>query len=102
MKEIRREHYKGNTIPKYNQENLDPYDVFCAYLRNYACTSGWEFIAIGSEISVVVCAWNNYIGYEKARKKELVISEIMETQESFQAFKKWFHNEYMKKAENHA
>ena len=97
MKEIRREHYNGFTIPKDKQESLDNYDKFCAYLKNCAASSGFQFIGIGEEISRCVVAWNLHIGYEKARKKEIVITDIMTIDGAFLAFKKWFHEDYIKR-----
>jgi len=99
MKEIHREHYNGNTftIPKDKQENLDNYDKFCAYLKNCAASSGFQFVGIGVEISRCVEAWNRHIGYEKARKKEVVINDIMTIDGAFLSFKKWFHEDYIKR-----
>jgi hypothetical protein len=40
---------------------------------------------------------NERVGYEKARKKEIVINDIMTIEGAFSAFKKWFHEDYIKR-----
>jgi hypothetical protein len=99
MHEIRRADFQGRTIPKENQREYDAWDTFNAYCKNVAASRDYnDFCGTGQEVSRMLDVWwHRRYGNGQMPKKAIVIGEIMQSEESFVEFKRWFHEVFLKK-----